>query len=208
VRVCKRAVAADIISAIAMSEMKEAQKPKLREKGRLMSASEIERTLVRLAHEIVEKHDGSKNVGLVGIKRRGVPLAQRLAVLIEKIEKHPVDTGVLDISFYRDDLSTDGPRPKVTPGAIGFDVTGRDIILMDDVLYTGRTIRAALDALFDHGRPKSVRLLVLIDRGHRELPIEATFVGRTIPTSKREIIEVKLNEVDGQEQVLLVELVD
>jgi len=191
-----------------MSEKTEVQKPKLREKGRLMSASEIERTLVRLAHEIVEKHDGGKNVGLVGIKRRGVPLAQRLAVLIGNIEKHPVDTGVLDISFYRDDLSTDGVRPKVTPGAIGFDVTGRDIILMDDVLYTGRTIRAALDALFDYGRPKSVRLLVLIDRGHRELPIEATFVGRTIPTSKREIIEVKLNEVDGQEQVLLVELVD
>jgi len=191
-----------------MSEKTEVQKPKLWEKGRLMSASEIERTLVRLAHEIVEKHDGGKNVGLVGIKRRGVPLAQRLAVLIGNIEKHPVDTGVLDISFYRDDLSTDGVRPKVTPGAIGFDVTGRDIILMDDVLYTGRTIRAALDALFDYGRPKSVRLLVLIDRGHRELPIEATFVGRTIPTSKREIIEVKLNEVDGQEQVLLVELVD
>ena len=163
---------------------------------------------MRLAHEIVEKHDGSANVGLVGIKRRGVPLAQRLAALIEKIEKHPVDTGVLDISFYRDDLSTDGPRPKVVPGAIGFDVTDRDIVLMDDVLYTGRTIRAALDALFDHGRPRSVRLLVLIDRGHRELPIEATFVGRTIPTSKREIIEVKLNEVDGQDQVLLVELVD
>lgn len=182
--------------------------PKFREKGRLMSASEIERTLVRLAHEIVEKHGGSKNVGLVGIKRRGVPLAQRLAVLIGGIEKHPVDTGVLDISFYRDDLSTDGPRPTVTPGAIGFDVNGRDIILMDDVLYTGRTIRAALDALFDQGRPKSVRLLVLIDRGHRELPIEATYVGRTIPTSKREIIEVKLNEVDGQEQVLLVEVVE
>jgi len=173
-----------------------------------MSASEIERTLVRLAHEIVEKHDGSKNVGLVGIKRRGIPLAQRLAKLIEKIEKHPVDTGVLDISFYRDDLSTDGPRPTVVPGTIGFDVNGRDIILMDDVLYTGRTIRAALDALFDQGRPKSVRLLVLIDRGHRELPIEATYVGRTIPTSKREIIEVRLNEVDGQEQVLLVELAD
>ncbi len=195
-------------SAIVMTETTEVRKPKLREKGRLMSASEIERTLVRLAHEIVEKNDGSKNVGLVGIKRRGVPLAQRLAKLIEKIEKHPVDTGVLDISFYRDDLSTDGPRPTVMPGAIGFDVNGRDIILMDDVLYTGRTIRAALDALFDHGRPKSVQLLVLIDRGHRELPIEATFIGRTIPTSRREIIEVKLNEVDGQEQVLLVELVD
>lgn len=173
-----------------------------------MSASEIERTLVRLAHEIVEKHDGSKNVGLIGIKRRGVPLAKRLAAMIEKIEKHPVDTGVLDISFYRDDLSTDGPRPTVNPGDIGFDVTGRDIVLMDDVLYTGRTIRAALDALFDHGRPKSVRLLVLIDRGHRELPIEATFVGRTVPTSQREIIEVKLSEVDGEDQVLLVERVD
>src|ERR1700723_90324 len=191
-----------------MSEMKEARKPKLREKGRLMSASEIERTLVRLGHEIVEKHDGSKNVGVIGNKGRGIPVSERLAVLIETIEKHPVDTGVLDISFYRDDLSTAGARPVVTPGAVGFDVNGRDIILMDDVLYTGRTIRAALDALFDHGRPRSVRLLVLIDRGHRELPIEATYVGRMIPTSKREIIEVKLNEVDGQEQVLLVELVD
>jgi pyrimidine operon attenuation protein/uracil phosphoribosyltransferase len=186
----------------------ETQMSKIREKGRLMSASEIERTLVRLAHEIVEKHDGCENVGLVGIKRRGVPLAERLGALIAKIEKRPVDTGMLDISFYRDDLSTDGPRPKVSPCDIGFDVTGRDIVLVDDVLYTGRTIRAALDALFDHGRPKSVQLLALIDRGHRELPIQATFVGRTIPTSSREIIEVKLNEVDAQEQVLLVELVD
>jgi len=173
-----------------------------------MSASEIERTLVRLAHEIVEKNNGGSNLGLVGIKRRGVPIAQRLASMIEKIEKHPIDTGVLDISFYRDDLSTSGARPTVTPGAIGFDIAGRDIVLIDDVLYTGRTIRAALDALFDHGRPKSVQLLALIDRGHRELPIEATYTGRSIPTSSREIIEVKLNEVDGQEQVLLVELVD
>jgi len=184
------------------------EKSRLREKGRLMSASEIERTLVRLAHEIVEKNDGSANLGLIGIKRRGVPLAQRLAKLIENIEKHPVDTGVLDINLYRDDLSTTGPRPTVVPGEIGFDVTGRDIVLLDDVLYTGRTIRAALDALFDHGRPKSVQLLVLIDRGHRELPIQSTYTGRTVPTSRREIIEVKLNEIDGQEQVLLVELVD
>ncbi len=184
------------------------RKPHLREKGRLMSASEIERTLVRLAHEIVEKNNGAANLGLVGIKRRGVPLAQRLGALISNIEKLPVDTGVLDISFYRDDLSTAGPRPTVNPGDIGFDVNGRDIILLDDVLYTGRTIRAALDALFDHGRPKSVQLLVLIDRGHRELPIQATFTGRMIPTSKREIIEVKLNEIDGQEQVILVELTD
>jgi len=181
---------------------------RLREKGRLMSASEIERTLVRLAHEIVERNNGCSNLGLIGIKRRGVPLAQRLAAMIEKIEKTPVDTGVLDISFYRDDLSTAGPRPIVEQGEIGFDVIGRDIILMDDVIYTGRTIRAALDALFDHGRPKSVQLLVLIDRGHRELPIEARFIGRTVPTSRREIIEVKLREIDNDEQVLLVELVD
>jgi pyrimidine operon attenuation protein/uracil phosphoribosyltransferase len=191
-----------------MSEETRVEKPKIREKGRLMSASEIERTLVRLAHEIVEKNNGGANLGLVGIKRRGVPLAQRLAAMIEKIEKHPVDTGVLDISFYRDDLSTSGPRPTVTPGTIGFDVNGRNIVLIDDVLYTGRTIRAALDALFDQGRPRSVQLLVLVDRGHRELPIEATYTGRSIPTSSREIIEVKLNEIDGQEQVLLVERVD
>ena len=181
---------------------------KLREKGRLMSASEIERTLVRLAHEIVERNNGAKNLGLIGIKRRGVPLAERIGKLISNIEKATVDTGILDISFYRDDLTTRDVRPVVEQGEIGFDVNGRDIILMDDVLYTGRTIRAALDALFDHGRPKSVQLLVLIDRGHRELPIQATFTGRMVPTSRREIIEVKLNEIDGQEQVLLVELAD
>ena len=182
--------------------------PNLRVKGRLMSASEIERTLVRLAHEIVERNNGSKNLGLVGIKRRGVPLAQRVARMIETIEKEPVETGVIDISFYRDDLTTRDIRPVVEPGDLGFDINGRDIILMDDILYTGRTIRAALDALFDHGRPKSVQLLVLIDRGHRELPIEAKFIGRIIPTARREIIEVKLQEIDGDEQVLLVELVD
>jgi pyrimidine operon attenuation protein / uracil phosphoribosyltransferase len=191
-----------------MSETTPDKKPILREKCKLMSASEIERTLVRLAHEIIEKNNGSKNVGLVGIKRRGVPLAQRLAKIIGAIEKHPTDSGVLDISFYRDDLSTHGARPVVNPGDIGFDVNGRDIVLVDDVLYTGRTIRAALDALFDHGRPKRVQLLVLIDRGHRELPIEATFVGRTIQTTQREIVEVKLHEVDNEEQVLLVERTD
>ena len=191
-----------------MSETTPAKKPILREKCRLMSASEIERTLVRLAHEIIEKNNGSQNVGLVGIKRRGVPLAQRLAKIISAIEKHPTDHGTLDISFYRDDLSTHDVRPVVNKGEIGFDVNGRDIILIDDVLYTGRTIRAALDALFDHGRPRRVQLLVLVDRGHRELSIEATFVGRTVPTTQREIVEVKLQEVDNDEQVVLVERTD
>lgn len=173
-----------------------------------MSASEIQRTLVRLAHEIIEKNNGADGIGLVGIKRRGIPLAQRLAALIGSIEKRPVDSGVLDISFYRDDLSTYDTRPVVTPGSIGFDITGRRIILVDDVLYTGRTIRAALDALFDHGRPKQVQLLTLIDRGHRELPIEATFVGRNIQTADNEVIEVKLQEIDNDEQVLLIERVE
>lgn len=182
--------------------------PALRVKGRLMSASEIERTLVRLAHEIVEKSNGSGDLTLIGIKRRGVPLAQRLGKLISSIEKRPVETGTLDIQFYRDDLSTTDVRPVVTPGALGCEVEGRDVVLCDDVLYTGRTIRAALDALFDHGRPRRVQLAVLIDRGHRELPIEATYVGRHVPTSSREIIEVKFHEVDNDEQVLLVERVD
>jgi pyrimidine operon attenuation protein/uracil phosphoribosyltransferase len=191
-----------------MTENTEVAKPLLREKLRLMSASEIERTLVRLAHEIIEKNNGSENLGLVGIKRRGVPLAQRLAKIIGGIEKTPAQSGTLDISFYRDDLSTHGARPVVSAGAVGFDVNGRDIVLIDDVLYTGRTIRAALDALFDHGRPRRVQLLVLIDRGHRELPIEATFVGRAVPTTQREIVEVKLQEIDQDEQVLLVERTD
>jgi pyrimidine operon attenuation protein/uracil phosphoribosyltransferase len=189
-----------------MSEAK--SKVSLRIKGRLMSASEVERTLVRLAHEIVEKSNGSKDLALVGIKRRGVPLAERLGKLISGIEKRPIETGVLDIQFYRDDLTTADIRPVVTPGAIGIDIEGRDVVLCDDVLYTGRTARAALDALFDHGRPRRVQLAVLIDRGHRELPIEATYVGKHVPTSRREIIEVKFQEVDNEEQVQLVERVD
>ena len=193
-----------------MSETKQETKKTvaLREKGRLMSASEIDRTLVRLAHQIVEKTNGSGSVVLIGIKRRGVPLAERLAVLISTIVRDKVQTGVLDIQFYRDDLTTHDVRPVVTPGELGLDVNGRHVILCDDVLYTGRTIRAALDALFAHGRPSCVQLAVLIDRGHRELPIEATYIGKHVPTSKREIIEVKFREVDNDEQVLLVEKAD
>lgn len=177
----------------------------LREKARLMSASEIERTLVRLAHEIVEKNNGAERLALIGIKRRGVPLAQRLAKHIEQIEHEQVKVGVLDIQFYRDDLSTAGHKPIVNPGELGFDVNGLNVVLCDDVLYTGRTIRAALDALFDHGRPQRVQLMVLIDRGWRELPIEAQFTGRVVQTTANEIIEVKLKEVDEREEVLVVE---
>jgi pyrimidine operon attenuation protein / uracil phosphoribosyltransferase len=177
----------------------------LRQKAQLMSASEIERTLVRLAHEIIEKNNGARDLGLVGVRRRGIPLAQRLGQMIQRIEKSPVLVGTLDISLYRDDLSTVGPKPVVQKTEIGFSITGKNIILVDDVLYTGRTTRAALDALFSHGRPKQVQLCVLIDRGHRELPIEATFVGRKVQTTDLEIIEVKVREVDDAEKVLLVE---
>ncbi len=170
-----------------------------------MSASEIERTLVRLAHEIVEKNNGVQNLALVGIRRRGVPIAQRLAGILQRIEKTSVPVGTLDITLYRDDLSTVGPKPEVKPTSLECDIAGMDVILVDDVLYTGRTVRAALDALFDQGRPRRVQLLVFIDRGHRELPVEATFVGRRVQTTQNEIIEVKLQEIDQTEKVMLVE---
>src|SRR3954467_12317566 len=179
-----------------------------REKAQLMSASEIDRTLVRLAHEILEKTKDLDQLAFIGIRRRGVPMAQRLAAKIEALESRNIPVGILDINLYRDDLSTVGVKPVVNATDIPFSVIGKDIILMDDVLYTGRTIRAALDALFDQGRPARVRLLALIDRGHRELPIEARFVGRTVQTSAQEIIEVKFREIDGVEKVLLVERVD
>jgi pyrimidine operon attenuation protein/uracil phosphoribosyltransferase len=180
------------------------QPPELRQKAQLMSASEIERTLVRLAHEIVEKNAGVANLGLVGIRRRGVPLAGRLARLIQRIERTRIPVGSLDIALYRDDLSTVGPKPIVQKTALEFAVAGKDIILVDDVLYTGRTARAALDALFDQGRPRRVQLCVLIDRGHRELPIEAAFVGRVAQTTAEELVEVKLQETDSAEKVVLL----
>src|SRR6476660_8509522 len=179
----------------------------IREKSQLMSASEIDRTLVRLAHEILEKSQDLDKLAFVGIRRRGVPLAQRLARKIEALEKRPVPVGILDINLYRDDLTTVDIKPVVNATEIPFSVNGKDIILMDDVLYTGRTVRAALDALFDHGRPARVQLLALIDRGHRELPIEARYIGRMVQTTANELIEVKFGEVDGMEKVLLVERV-
>ncbi len=177
------------------------------EKHQLMSATEIDRTLQRLAHEIVEKSGGTANLALIGIRRRGVPLAQRIAQAMRGIDGVEVPVGSLDITLYRDDLSKVAPQPILQSSDIPFPVDDKDLILVDDVLYTGRTIRAAMNGLFDLGRPRSIRLGVLIDRGHRELPIEATFVGRFVQTSDTEIIEVRLNEVDREERVMLVERV-
>ena len=182
--------------------------PATREKSQLMSASEIDRTLVRLAHEILERTSNLDKLAFIGIRRRGVPLAQRLARKIEDLEHRKVPVGILDINLYRDDLSTVSHQPVLNATDIPFEVTGKYIILMDDVLYTGRTIRAALDALFDQGRAARVQLLVLIDRGHREIPIEAQFIGRMVQTTSNEIIEVKFQEIDGMEKVLLVEKTD
>lgn len=179
--------------------------PLLREKAQIMSASEIERTLVRLAHEIVEKNNGVSDVVLVGVRRRGVFLAERLGKLIKQIERADVPVGTLDITLYRDDLSTVAEAPRVKKTQMECAVAGKDVVLVDDVLYTGRTARAAMDALVDHGRPRRVQLCVLIDRGHRELPIEATFVGRRVQTTPHEIIEVRLQELDRIEKVLLME---
>lgn len=174
-------------------------------KSQLMSASEIDRTLVRLAHEILEKTKDLEQLAFIGIRRRGVPLAQRLSAKIAGLENRRIPVGILDINLYRDDLSTVGAKPQLNATEIPFPVAGKEIILMDDVLYTGRTIRSALDALLDQGRPARVQLLVLVDRGHRELPIEARYIGRTVQTSDSEIIEVKFHEIDGMEKVLLCE---
>jgi pyrimidine operon attenuation protein/uracil phosphoribosyltransferase len=177
----------------------------IRQKAQLMSASEVERTLIRLAHEILEKNNGVEDLALVGIRRRGVPLAERLAKIIQRIEKKPVLLGTLDITLYRDDLSTLDSKPVVHDSKLEIPITDKSVVLVDDVLYTGRTTRAAMDALFRVGRPRRLQLCVLIDRGHRELPIEAAFIGRTVQTTENQIIEVKLREVDDAEKVLLME---
>lgn len=178
-----------------------------REKKVLMSAEETERTLQRLAHEIVEKTAGARDVALIGIRRRGVPLAQRIARMIEASNGVKVPIGILDITLYRDDLSLIAAHPVVQSTDINFSVDDKILVLVDDVLYTGRTIRAALNGLFDLGRPRRIQLCVLIDRGHRELPIEATYVGRRVQTTDLEIIEVRLNEVDNEQRVMLIERV-
>ena len=168
----------------------------------------IRRALIRIAHEITEKNRGVENVALVGIRTRGVPLAARIAEEIQKIENVEVPVGSLDITLYRDDLTTMGYNPVIHGTEIDFDVTGKHIVLVDDVLYTGRTIRAALDAIIDMGRPNSIQLAVLIDRGHRELPIRADYAGKNVPTSRRETIEVALQEEGKEDEVILGEIAE
>jgi pyrimidine operon attenuation protein / uracil phosphoribosyltransferase len=177
------------------------------EKSQLMTATEIDRTLQRLAHEIIEKSGGTANLVLIGVRRRGVPLANRIAKAMRGIDGVDVPVGTLDITLYRDDLSKIAAHAVLQASDIPFAVDDKDLVLVDDVLYTGRTVRAAMNGLFDLGRPKRVRLCVLIDRGHRELPIEAAFIGRTVQTSDAEIIEVRLNEIDQEERVMVVERV-
>ena len=172
-------------------------------KNVIMDADAMRRAIVRIAHEIIERNKGVENVVLVGIRTRGVPIAERLAAAINEIEKVELPVGMLDITLYRDDLSTLAYNPVCHGTEIDFDVDGKTVILVDDVLYTGRTIRCALDAIIDMGRPKAIQLAVLIDRGHRELPIRADFAGKNVPTSHKEAIEVYLAEQDSVDEVAI-----
>lgn len=175
-------------------------------KNVIMDAEAMRRAITRIAHEIIEKNKGVENVVLVGIRTRGVPLAKRLAAAINNIEGVNIPVGMLDITLYRDDLSTLAYNPIVHGTEIDFDLSGKTIVLVDDVLYTGRTIRAGLDAVMDMGRPKAIQLAVLIDRGHRELPIRADFAGKNVPTSRKEAINVYLSEQDAADEVVIGDL--
>ena len=177
----------------------------MKEKAKILDKEAINRSITRIAHEIIEKNKGTADLCVVGIRNRGVYIARRLAECIKKIEGVDILAGALDITLYRDDLALASGQPLVRKTEIEFDINDKKLILVDDVLYTGRTIRAALDALIDFGRPKSIQLAVLVDRGHRELPIRADFVGKNIPTSKQEVVEVYLEESDGNEEVLIAE---
>jgi len=174
-------------------------------KKEIIDSDAMGRAITRIAHEILEKNKGTEDLILIGIRTRGVPLAERLASKIESIEGVSIKTGILDITLYRDDLSTISQQPIVHRTEIPFDITGKKVVLVDDVLFTGRTVRAALDALIDLGRPKQIQLAIMIDRGHRELPIRADFVGKNLPTSKKEVVDVNFEEIDGKDLVLLLE---
>lgn len=174
-------------------------------KKRLLDGPRMNRAIRRMAIEILEKNRGTDDLIIVGIRSRGVPIADRMAKEIEEMEGHPVSSGILDITLYRDDLTTIAPQPVVKPTKLPEPIDDKIVVLVDDVLYTGRTVRAALDALIDFGRPKAVMLAVLIDRGHRELPIHADVIGKTVPTDAHEVIKVKLVETDGEDEVLIME---
>lgn len=169
-----------------------------------MTGEEMRRALVRIAHEVVEKNKGCQGVVFVGMRTRGVPLAQRLAAAISDFEGEDVPVGALDIGLYRDDLSYLATQPIIRPSAIPTGIAGKSVVLVDDVLFTGRSIRAAMDALIDYGRPRRIQLAVLVDRGHREIPIRADYVGKNIPTSLEEEVQVLLRETDGQDAVVLL----
>ena len=175
----------------------------MKEKAKLMDEKAIGRAITRISHEIIERYKGIEDVVLVGIKTRGVPIANRIAKKIESIEGQSINTGEVDITLYRDDLKEVNADPVINGSNIKFDINDKVVVLVDDVLYTGRTVRAALDAIMDIGRPKSIQLAVLVDRGHRELPIRADYVGKNVPTSKNEIISVMLEEVDAQDSVTI-----
>lgn len=177
----------------------------MKEKAKIMDQEAIRRAFIRIAHEILEKNKGTEDLCIVGIRNRGVTLANRLAECIGKIENKEIPVGILDITLYRDDLTLIAAHPVVHKTEIDFDITDKNLVLVDDVLYSGRTIRAALDALIDLGRPKTIQLAVLIDRGHRELPVRPDYVGKNIPTAKNEMVEVRLVEVDGKDEVVIVE---
>lgn len=174
-------------------------------KSKILDEDGIRRAITRIAHEIVEKNKGTENVVLIGIRRRGVPLAERIQKKIEEFEGVKLPLGILDITLYRDDLSTIDVQPVVHETDVPFDVEGKIVVLVDDVLYTGRTARAALDATLDLGRAEKIQLAVLVDRGHRELPIRADYVGKNLPTSRREIVSVCIKEIDDTEEVVLLE---
>lgn len=177
----------------------------MKEKVKILDQEGINRAMMRIAHEIIEKNKGTADLCIVGIRNRGVFIAKRIAECVKKIENIDVPVGALDITLYRDDLALASGQPLVRKTEIDFDINNQNLVLVDDVLYTGRTIRAALDALIDFGRPKSIQLAVLVDRGHRELPIRADFVGKNIPTSNKESVEVRLKESDGNDEVLIAE---
>jgi len=177
----------------------------VREKAEIIDAEGLRRIITRIAHEIVERNKGTDDLALVGVRTRGVPIARRIARTLREITGHDIPTGSLDITLYRDDLMRHavGPQPLVRKTDIQFSIDNRKILLVDDVLYTGRTTRAALDALIDYGRPKAIQLIVLVDRGHRELPIKADYVGKNLPTAPEESVQVRLLEIDGEDEVVL-----